>query len=135
MIREAQISDLVFLNEMLHYFNTTVTEEELANHPFKKYLVIDKIGFISFSKMYEKMEIEYIYIGENYRGKGYAKGLIGAVLKYPHKSITLEVKKSNIMAINLYKTMGFKELAIRKNYYQNEDGILMGRDNYEHISN
>ena len=43
------------------------------------------------------------------------------------KNITLEVKKDNIVALKLYKKMGFEEKAIRKNYYNGIDGILMER--------
>ena len=42
------------------------------------------------------------------------------------KDITLEVRESNYPAINLYKKFGFTKLAIRKNYYKNEDALLMG---------
>ena len=40
-------------------------------------------------------------------------------------NITLEVRKSNEIARNLYKKFGFREVAIRKFYYGDEDGILM----------
>ena len=40
-------------------------------------------------------------------------------------NITLEVRKSNEIAIHLYKKMGFNEAAIRKYYYGDEDAILM----------
>ena len=40
-------------------------------------------------------------------------------------NITLEVRKSNKIAIHLYKKFGFREVAIRKYYYGDEDGILM----------
>ena len=41
--------------------------------------------------------------------------------------VTLEVRASNIVAINLYKRLGFKEQGMRKAYYSNptEDAILM----------
>ena len=39
--------------------------------------------------------------------------------------ITLEVRMSNEIAINLYKKFGFREVAIRRYYYGDEDGILM----------
>ena len=41
-------------------------------------------------------------------------------------NITLEVNCNNKNAIKLYKKFNFKEVAIRKCYYNNkEDGILM----------
>ena len=45
-------------------------------------------------------------------------------------NIFLEVRRSNLLAIRLYKKNGFNEIGIRNNYYQNKDGkedaILMG---------
>ena len=45
-------------------------------------------------------------------------------------NIFLEVRRSNLLAIRLYKNNGFNEIGIRNNYYQNrggkEDAILMG---------
>jgi ribosomal-protein-alanine N-acetyltransferase len=43
-----------------------------------------------------------------------------------YKSAFLEVRKSNISAINLYKKFAFKELYVREKYYSNtEDAIVM----------
>ena len=40
--------------------------------------------------------------------------------------LTLEVRKSNISAISLYKSFGFCEVGVRKKYYENtEDAVLM----------
>ena len=43
-------------------------------------------------------------------------------------NITLEVRKDNISAINLYKKYGFVEKALRKGYYKGIDGILMEKE-------
>ena len=43
-------------------------------------------------------------------------------------SLTLEVRESNVKAINLYKKFGLKEVAVRKAYYNNgENALLMER--------
>ena len=42
------------------------------------------------------------------------------------ENITLEVRVSNVVAINLYKSVGFNIVATRKKYYENgEDAYLM----------
>ena len=43
------------------------------------------------------------------------------------KDVTLEVRIDNIPAIKLYEKCGFKKIAIRQNYYNGIDGILMER--------
>ena len=44
------------------------------------------------------------------------------------KKITLEVNINNTIALNLYKKFNFKEVAIRKGYYNGIDAILMERN-------
>ena len=43
-------------------------------------------------------------------------------------NITLEVRSDNKKAIYLYQKYGFKQVAIRKNYYIDVDGILMEKE-------
>ena len=40
---------------------------------------------------------------------------------------TLEVRRSNLAALNLYEKLGFRATAIREGYYQNpeEDGLIL----------
>ena len=84
------------------------------------------VAFLIFSIMYEKCEIIDIYVKDNYRRKGIAISLISEIIKdYDIENITLEVSSINDSAINLYEKLGFKKVAIRKNYYDNCDGILM----------
>jgi ribosomal-protein-alanine N-acetyltransferase len=43
--------------------------------------------------------------------------------------ITLEVRRSNVVARHLYREMGFEERRLRKNYYAvGEDAIIMERE-------
>ena len=43
-------------------------------------------------------------------------------------NITLEVNKTNEIAIGLYKSIGFSVVATRKGYYEGSDGYLMEMD-------
>lgn len=103
------------------------------NNPFSNwylYVINDElIGFINFDIMYEKSELEYIYVIQEYRKKGIASKLILAMekklKKYNIENITLEVNCNNQNAINLYKKFGYTKVAIRPKYYKNEDGFLM----------
>ncbi len=105
-----------------------ILEEE---NPFSKYLVYiyenNVIAFCYYYEIYDKLEISYIFVKEEFRNKKIASKLMKYLIennkdKY---NITLEVKKDNINAIKLYKKFGFKEVALRKGYYNGIDGILM----------
>ena len=75
------------------------------------------------------MEIDNFFVSEEYRNHGIGTKLmaylISLAINYRVVNITLEVRVSNIVAINLYKKFGFREVALRKYYYGDEDGILM----------
>lgn len=43
------------------------------------------------------------------------------------KLINLEVSANNLIAIELYKAFGFKEVGLRKNYYKNCDALLYAK--------
>lgn len=107
--------------------------KELENNPFARYLVLREndeiIGYIYYSDIYDRAEINQIEIKITHRNCGKGKKLLKKMIEVVDKSITLEVKIDNEPAIHLYKTHGFVEKAIRKGYYQGVDGILMERIN------
>ena len=90
------------------------------------------VGYLEYSFIYDRMEIDNIKVLEEYRGQGIGTKLMDYLVKlaieYKVENITLEVRVSNEIARNLYKKFGFREVAIRKYYYGDEDGILMEKD-------
>lgn len=121
------------LNEMLKYFNVHITERAFRDEPFSFYYVYqvdhEVIAMISYAIMYERAELNYIYVKPAYRGTQVGSLLMKDMIKRcadkKVEAVTLEVRSGNTAAIQLYKKHGFEEISIRKNYYQNEDGILM----------
>lgn len=116
-------------------FENRNVKTEFANNPFNKYFILFQvnkiIGFLNIFEIYDKIEIVNINIKDEYQGKGYSKLLMDKLITYSKnhniKNITLEVNSNNSIAINLYKKYEFKEVAIRKKYYNEIDGILMER--------
>ena len=106
---------------------------ELNNNPFAKYLIYKEnnqvIGYLYYSDIYDRAEINQFEIEISHRNCGKGKKLLQKMIQVVDKNITLEVKKDNLLAIHLYKESGFVEKAIRKGYYQGIDGILMERIN------
>ena len=119
-----------YKNDLL---NIREAKEDLNTNPFGKYLVYienkEIIGFIYYSDIYERAEINQIEVKISHRSCGKASKLLKKMIELVDKNITLEVKKDNIAAINLYKKFNFEEKAIRQNYYNGIDGILMERIN------
>lgn len=103
---------------------------DLKNNPFGAYLLYQKdkkiVGYLYYSKIYDRIEVNEIEVLKIYRRQNIASSMLEYLLINISKDITLEVRESNYPAINLYKKFGFTKLAIRKNYYKNEDALLMG---------
>lgn len=113
-----------------------ITEFEIdyfkKESPFlKNYVYVEKeipIGIISYSLIYDRIELEYIWTNKQYRNKGIASKLMDKMFEENVNNITLEVRTTNEKAINLYKKYGFKIASIRTKYYGNEDAYLMVRE-------
>ena len=90
------------------------------------------LGYLKYSLIYERIEIDNIFVEEEYRhqkiGTKMISYLISVAIEHHVHNITLEVRVSNNVAIKLYKKMGFHEVAIRKFYYGDEDGLLMEKE-------
>ena len=84
------------------------------------------MGFLIYQLLYEKAEIIDIFVLDEYRNRGIGKALINKMLENKEiESVTLEVKNDNKLAIMLYNSLGFKEVAVRKGYYNGVDALLM----------
>lgn len=105
----------------------------IHSNPFARkieYVIDDKvIGYLEYSLIYDRMEIDNFSVIDEYRKQGIGTKLlahlVSLAISYRVVNITLEVRFSNEVAINLYKKFGFREVALRKFYYGDEDGILM----------
>ena len=120
-------------------FTYKLTEKEFSTNPYLKiitYVEKDKIiGFLLYSLIYDRIEIEQFEVITKERRKGIGDKLLKYLIeKYQDtdiKNITLEVKEDNIVAINLYKKYGFKKVSTREKYYDGVNGLLMERTNYK----
>ncbi len=129
-------NDENLINELETNFSYVVKDikKDLLNNPFSRYLVyIDNnkiLGFINYYLMYDRIEIANFNVLEDYQNRNIGNRLLNRLITdFLGKvdNITLEVKKDNSKAIYLYKKYGFIEKAIRKEYYNGIDGILMER--------
>ena len=121
--------DLNEVNKLLKELNYELDNEAFKNTFLKVLIYKEDIikGVLLYQDLYDILTVDYIVVLEDSRKKGIATKLLKS-MENKHKNAvntTLEVRKSNNNAINFYKKNGFKEAAIRKNYYKDEDAILM----------
>ena len=90
------------------------------------------IGYIDYWILFDQATINKICVDKKYENHGFGKRLMQEALQRIDKALclstTLEVRVSNLNAINFYLNKGFEKAYIRKNYYSNgENAILMVR--------
>lgn len=112
-------------------------EYELNENPVNKmFVAIDGdyiVGFIDFMITFNSSTLTQLAVTSSYRRKGIATQLLNKMVEsFPKdiddkvETITLEVRKSNIEALKLYKSFGFISVTIKPKYYKNlEDAIYM----------
>lgn len=118
-----------YLKKNINEFNVDYLNIE---NPFLKSFVYlfngEVVGLISYSLIYDRIELEYIWVKDSYRNIGLASKMMDKMFEENVKNITLEVRISNLSAINLYKKYGFVVASLRHNYYGDEDAYLMVRE-------
>jgi ribosomal-protein-alanine N-acetyltransferase len=84
-------------------------------------MVIDcEFGFLEYNLSSPEIDIVDVFVEETHRKQGIASKLLSELMaKYPEHVIFLEVRQSNIPAINLYLKFGFEQFSVRKKYYTN----------------
>lgn len=140
-IKEEDIDDIVEIEK--EAFSTPWSKEsfitEIRDNLLAKYLVaeIDErvVGYGGIWLILNEGHVTNIAVRESHKGKGIGnmivEGLICYCISQGIENMTLEVRKSNYIAQNLYKKYGFMEYGIRPKYYSdnNEDAIIMWRTN------
>lgn len=141
MIISVNLDEIELINKIQNTFCDVYKQKnelinELKQNPYTKlYIYVEKdniIGLLHLNDIYDRYEINNIYVLEGHRNKGIASKLIEHIIELGNNNkivnITLEVRKNNYNAIKLYKKYNFEEKAIRKGYYNGIDGILMEKE-------
>lgn len=138
-INKMEQSDLEQIKDCLTsdfdaFWTYDVLKDELS-YSNSKYIVAKTsnntiVGFAGIKIILDEAEIMNIVTKKSNRGKGIAslmlKHIISNCKNNNIKIINLEVNCQNTIAINLYKKYNFKEVGLRKKYYNNTyDAILM----------
>lgn len=122
----------VLLSDFDDFWSYEVLREELLSDS-SLYIVAKKqneiIGFAGIKIIIDEADIMNIVVKKSYRNNGIGSLLLENLILTSNKKnlnfINLEVDCKNTIAINLYKKFGFEEISLRKNYYKNNDAIIM----------
>ena len=135
-----QIEDVLAIEE-LSFTNPWTREMYLAEFENRGvsscYLARDEahrvVGFCSVWKVVDELHINNLAVAPAYRRAGAASALLKRVLADGASAgatrATLEVRRSNDAARNLYERFGFRVAGVRRAYYTKpvEDAIVLWR--------
>jgi len=109
-----------------------VFNDELAQ-PSRVYLLAlddgEVIGYAGLMVVFEDAHITTMSVAPAARGSGVGQRmmmkLVDAAIAAEAEHLTLEVRMSNDPAQALYRKFGFAPVGVRKDYYLNEDALIM----------
>ena len=103
-----------------------------------KVLLLDNavIGYLISSIVQNECHIMNLCIRKEFRGNSYGKYLLNELHEEVINSncilVFLECRPSNLSALNLYKSEGYNEIGLRKNYYPApngyEDALMLAKN-------
>ena len=134
-MNETHLEDIALLEKQCFSVPWTakMLEAELEKENSRFFVAITKnevSGYIGANNVLGEVYVNNIAVFYNYRGFGIGKALLSHLIAVSVEEkcdmVTLEVRVSNESARNLYKKLNFKEVGIRKNFYDkpNEDAII-----------
>lgn len=91
----------------------------------------EAMGYIGFNMVLDEGYIANLAVRQKYRRQGVANALLEKVIETAKENnlsfVSLEVRESNVSAINLYEKFGFVQQGVRKNFYRNptENGLIL----------
>lgn len=116
-----------------NFWDYEILKEEL-NSQTSKYIVAKNlnniiVGFAGIKIILDEAEIMNIVTKKEERHQGIGKLLLNEIIKISKENninlINLEVNAKNTIAINLYKKYNFKEVGLRKKYYNGQDDAVL----------
>jgi ribosomal-protein-alanine N-acetyltransferase len=143
VVRDMYLSDLdAVMGIEVHSFPTPWSrhafQAELMENNFATYLVLDFHGrVVAYGGMWiilDEAHVTNVAVHPDFRGhhlgERMMRGLMERARALGSVRMTLEVRRSNAVAQNLYHKLGFIPLGVRRGYYSDprEDAIIMWKD-------
>ena len=113
-------------------------EHDILNNKLSFYIVAEVegvvCGYVGIWNIVDEGHITNVAVSPDYRRKHIASNMLDVLIASCEEAgverFTLEVRAGNEPAKALYAGKGFKEIGVRKGYYQDngEDAIIMWRE-------
>ena len=140
-VYKMSLNDLENIKEILisdfdDFWNYSTLKEELSNA--NSYYLVAKsdneiLGFAGIKTVLDEADIMNIVVKKSKRKLGIGslllKNIIDLCKKLNISTLFLEVNEKNTPAISFYKKFGFKNVGFRKNYYKENNAIVMKKEN------
>lgn len=126
-------SDDLLKRELSHDWSTVLLATEARPRPGRGEAEAI-LGFVIFWLVHDELHVLNVAVAAEERRRGVARALMRQAeeraREHGARLGTLEVRRSNSAAIELYRSMGYREVGVRPNYYaeEGEDAIVMERD-------
>ncbi len=92
------------------------------------------VGFVAFWRIFDELHLNNLAVVPEMRRQGMATALLERVLSEGERlgatRTTLEVRRSNDVALRLYERFGFSVAGVRRGYYTHpeEDALILWRE-------
>ena len=89
------------------------------------------VGYVGSQTVLQEADMMNIAVADSHRRQGIARKLVEELIRQLDAyQLTLEVRQSNAAAISLYKSLGFSQVGLRKNYYQKpkENALILRKE-------
>ena len=140
-VYKMSLTDLESIKEILvsdfdDFWNYSILKDELSNA--NSYYLVAKLdneilGFAGIKYVLNDADIMNIVVKKSKRKSGIGSLLLKNIIELCKKlnisTLFLEVNEENIPAISLYKKFGFEKIGFRKNYYKENNAIVMKKEN------
>lgn len=143
VVRDMYLTDLdAIMGIEAHSFPTpwsrNAFQSELLENNFATYLVLDfhdrVVAYGGMWLILDESHITNVAVHPDFRGYHLGErmmhGLMDRARSMGALRMTLEVRRGNVVAQNLYKKLGFIQLGVRRGYYTDtrEDAFIMWKD-------
>ncbi len=121
-------SEELLRRELSHAWSVTLVAVDAAPDAAGREVIL---GFIVFWLVHDEVHVLNIAVAREARRRGIGRALMleasAEGRRRGARLATLEVRRSNYPAIELYRALGYRQIGVRPNYYadEGEDAIVM----------